>query len=105
MSDNRTVRIKIHGREYTIKSAQDPQVTKEYAEYIDRKMREISHKSGSFDTNTVTVLTLLQITHELFSMRKNVDRQGLDYNERMAKIIEKLDKMTGKGGVQTTLVD
>lgn len=105
MSESQPVKIKVYGREYTIKSSQDPQVTHDYAAYIDSRIREIAQKSGSFDMNFVTVLTLLQITHELFALKKQADRDGHEYERIMDKLLEKVEASMSKGGVQTKIID
>lgn len=105
MSESQPVKIKVYGREYTIKSSQDPQVTREYATYIDSRIREIAQKSGSFDTNFITVLTLLQITHELFAIRKQVETDGQEYERIMDKLLEKVETSMSRGGVQTKIMD
>lgn len=105
MSESQPVKIKVYGREYTIKSSQDPQVTRDYAAYIDSRIREIAHKSGSFDMNFITVLTMLQITHELFALKKQAEKDGQEYERIMDNLLEKLDASMSKGGVQTKIID
>ena len=105
MSDSQPVKIKVYGREYTIKSSQDPQVTRDYAAYIDSRIREIAQKSGSFDMNFVTVLTMLQITHELFALRKQTETDGHEYERIMDRLLEKIETSLGRGGVQTSIID
>ena len=105
MSESQPVKIKVYGREYTIKSSQDPQVTHDYAAYIDSRIREIAHKSGSFDMNFITVLTMLQITHELFALKKQVERDGQEYERIMDKLLEKVEASMSRGGVQTKIIE
>lgn len=105
MSESQPVKIKVYGREYTIKSSQDPQVTRDYAAYIDSRIREIAQKSGSFDMNFITVLTLLQITHELFALKKQAERDSQDYERIMDKLLEKVETSMSRGGVQTKIID
>jgi cell division protein ZapA (FtsZ GTPase activity inhibitor) len=105
LSESQPVKIKVYGREYTIKSSQDPQVTRDYAVYIDSRIREIAHKSGSFDMNFITVLTLLQITHELFALKKQVEKDSQEYDRIMDKLLEKVEASMSRGGVQTKIID
>jgi cell division protein ZapA (FtsZ GTPase activity inhibitor) len=104
LSESQPVKIKVYGREYTIKSSQDPQVTRDYAAYIDSRIREIAQKSGSFDMNFITVLTLLQITHELFALRKQTETDAHEYERIMDKLLEKMETSISRGGVQAKII-
>ena len=105
MNESQPVKIKVYGREYTIKSNQDPQMTRDYATYIDSRIREIAHKSGSFDMNFITVLTLLQITHEFFALKKQTERDSQEYERIMDKLLEKVEVSMSRGGIQTKISD
>lgn len=98
MNDSHTVRISVYGKEYTIKTSEDPSITLEYAEYIDGKMKEIGQKTGSFDPNRVATLALLQITHELFALRKKFDGDRETLILKTAALEEKIDAALSKTG-------
>ncbi len=99
MSDSHTVKISVYGKEYTIKTSEDPAITLEYAEFIDAKMKEIGQKTGSFDPNRIATLALLQITHELFALRRKLDTDRETLTLKAAELEEKIDQALGKSGV------
>lgn len=103
MIDQNAVKIQVYGKEYTVKSPEDPEVTREYAAYIDNLMREVGRKTGSLDVNRVAILALLQLTHELFILRKRVERDEKEFNQRMDELLREVAASTSKGGVQTEL--
>ncbi|MGK7345998.1 MAG: cell division protein ZapA [Candidatus Nitrospinota bacterium M3_3B_026] len=101
MTDQNAVRIQVYGKEYTIRSPEDPEVTREYASYIDNLMREVGRKTGSLDVNRVAILALLQITHELFTLRKRVEKDEKEFNRRMDELLKEVTASMSKGGIQT----
>ncbi|MBI5816123.1 MAG: cell division protein ZapA [Nitrospinae bacterium] len=98
-----TVKVNVYGREYPIKSARDPHLTQEYAAFVDAKMKEAGAKSGSFDQMRIAILALMQITHELFTLRAQVEKEGGEYEKRMGRLLEKIESSMSRGGIQTMI--
>lgn len=96
MSGRQPVKIKLYGREYSIKSIQDPKDALDYAAYIDLRIRKIAKQSGSLDTNYIMALTLLQITHEFFTLRKQTESDADEYERVMDKLLEKVRSFKDK---------
>ncbi|MFW2332083.1 MAG: cell division protein ZapA [Nitrospinota bacterium] len=69
MTDSNIIKLVVYGKEYTIKTSEDPKQTFAYAEFIDKKMKDTAISSASFDPSRISILVMLQITHELFSLR------------------------------------
>jgi cell division protein ZapA (FtsZ GTPase activity inhibitor) len=101
MNEHHTVKITVYGKEYTIKTSEDPQATLEYASFIDEKMKEIGQKTGSFDPNRIATLALLQITHELFAVRRKFDGDKEQLRLRTLDLETRIDDVLAKSGIQT----
>lgn len=103
MNEQNSVKIHVYGKEYTIKSPQNPEVTKEYAAYIDNLMREVAKKTGSLDTTRIAILALLQVTHELFTLRKKQDADTREFDKKMEELLKEINNSMSKSGVQTEM--
>ena len=103
MGELQNVKVRIYGREYSIKSSNDPQTTSEYASYIDNVMRGIAKNTSATDTNRVAVLALLSITHDLFASRRQALANDDEYEGRMRKLLVEIDGVIERGGVQTSI--
>ena len=75
------VRVNIYGEEYTIRSDGDLDYIREVAEYVDRKMREISEKTANRSPSRVAILAALNIADEYF-VEKNREKQDLSVIEK-----------------------
>lgn len=91
MADQNKVVIKVYGKEYSITSSEDPEVTLEYAAYIDSVMREIAKKTSSTNQDRVATLTLLQITHELFKAKNKSQSDSVEYDRGMAALLGEIE--------------
>lgn len=105
MSQPAPVKIVVYGKVYTIKSSEDEKTTQELAAYIDQVMKDVGRKTGSVDVNRVAILTLLQITHELFTLRRQMEQDDSEYQRRTEKLLSKIDSAMTKGGIQTNIDD
>lgn len=103
MNEGHTVKIMLFGKEHTIKSPADPETTQQYAKYIDGLVGQISSKIGFPEPNRVAALALLQITHELFSLRDKMERDDKEFEKRMRILIESAKGLMIEGGVQTEM--
>ena len=62
------VDIEIFGKIYTVKGEKDPEYVRKVAEYVDRKMREISQVTETVSTSRIAILASLNIADELFDL-------------------------------------
>ena len=62
--ENNTVTVQILGRDYRLKSNNEPEQMQRAAAYLDRKMRELN-ASGLTSREAVSVMAALQIADEL----------------------------------------
>ena len=92
----RSVTVQIAGNRYTLKTDEDDRWVKSLAAFVDAKMREAQKHTRTVDTQSVAVLTALQIAEELFAerrdtreLRKSIREKSqslLDYLEREARV-------------------
>jgi cell division protein ZapA len=64
------VRVTILNEEYSIRSDESPEHTREVAEYLDRAIRRVMDSGSVVETNRAAILAALQITGELFEARQ-----------------------------------
>lgn len=62
------VDVEIFGKVYTVSGEKDPEYVRMVAEYVDRKMREISQITETVSTSRIAILASLNIADELFSL-------------------------------------
>jgi cell division protein ZapA len=62
--------VRVFGVDYRISAGEDPAYIRRVAEYVDRRMREISEESRIFDQSKLAVLTAMDIADELLLLRK-----------------------------------
>jgi cell division protein ZapA len=92
----RSVTVQIAGNRYTLKTDEDDRWVKSLAAFVDGKMREAQKHTRTVDTQSVAVLTALQIAEELFAERRDTrelrnsirekSQSLLDYLEREARV-------------------
>lgn len=78
--------VKIGGREYRLRNADDPERAARAAEYVDRVLREI--QASSPDTQDAAVLAALNIASELLRLRQSIPPQ-----ERLRALIDLIDSV------------
>lgn len=71
-SRKHTVRVRILGEEYSIRSEAAPEHTRAVAEYVDRAIREVMSAGVVIETQRAAILAALQITDELLRSREQL---------------------------------
>jgi cell division protein ZapA len=64
-----TVRVRIIGEEYTVRTDASPERTREVAQYFDRAVRQVLAGGHVAETHRAAMLAGLQIAGELFEAR------------------------------------
>ncbi len=90
MADNKNkVSVEIFGDEYTLKSDLPANYMKKLADYVDSKMQELSQKSSSLGVHKIAILTAINLSDEIFNLRRELKRVN-------AKLEEEEKKRKGK---------
>jgi cell division protein ZapA len=64
-----SVRVRIHGEDYSLRTDADPEHTRAVAEYVDQAIRTVVASGAVVDSHRAAILAALQITDELFRTR------------------------------------
>lgn len=87
------VQVQIFGQQYAIRGEADQAYILSVAEYVDRKMREITDKLPVASVSKVAILASLNIADELFKERASHERQGLTLHDQAARLNAALDSI------------
>lgn len=90
------VQVQILGQQLSIRGEADQQYILGVAQYVDRKMREITEKLPVASLSKVAILASLNIADELFKERASREREGESITDRAARlraVVERLDQL------------
>ncbi len=85
-----TVKVTIFGEEYPIRGFAEPEYILRVADYVDKKMREISSKSKNKSPDKIAILAALNIAGELFDLEEQKANLS-SVEDRARNILELLD--------------
>ena len=87
------VQVQILGHQLTIRGEADQAYILDVAQFVDKKMREVTEKLPVASTSKVAILASLHIADELFKERANKERVGTDVTGRAAQLAKRLDEV------------
>ncbi|MFL6374446.1 MAG: cell division protein ZapA [Pyrinomonadaceae bacterium] len=99
-----TIRVEIYNQTYSIRSDGDNEYIQELAEYVDRKMREISSGTLTVDSLKVAILAALHIADEFYQLRHSQAQVDAQLATRSSECSEMLDKLLKNRDVDTQVV-
>lgn len=85
------VRVEILGREYALKSDEDPGRVEKIAAYVNQKIREISGGPQTVSTLNAAILAALNIADDYFRILEEKGSRRQDYKTRAENLIERID--------------
>jgi cell division protein ZapA len=86
------VAVTIAGHRFTLRSDEDDRLVKEMAAHVDRHLRELQKQTRASDTQSLAILTALQITEELWKERRELAelrKQVRDKGRALLQFIER----------------
>jgi cell division protein ZapA len=92
-SNEQTIRVEIYNQTYSIRSDGDNDYILELAEYVDRKMREISSGTLTVDSLKVAILAALHIADEFYQLKHSQAQTDAQLASRSAECAEMLDRV------------
>ena len=94
MGTSNIVRVTIFGQEYVIKTSANPQYIKDVAAYVNDKMNEIKDSGLDVDSQQlkIAVLASMNITDELFDIRKESNDLINEIEKKTNNILEIVDQ-------------
>ena len=87
------VQVQILGQQLTIRGEAGQEYILDVAEYVDKKMREMTEKLPVASVSKVAILASLHIADELFKERASGNRVGNDVLVKAADLTRRLDEV------------
>src|ERR687891_461510 len=92
-SSSPTIRVEIYNQTYNIRSDGDTEYIIQLAEFVDRRMREISSGTLTVDSLKVAILAALHIADELHRLKRLHEQTDSQLAARSAECAEMLDRV------------
>jgi cell division protein ZapA len=89
-TDKKSIKVKIFGSEYPLRGESE-EFTRKVANYVDEMINTIHGKIPEQPTLTVSVLTALNITEDLFKERERGKSMAAMVDDEVSKISNYLD--------------
>ena len=98
-----TVRVTIFGDEYALRSEAGADYTRACAEHVDERVQSV-HVSGHVsEPHKAAILAAMQITDELFRIRKDQDGQSEFVHRRICELRQRVESALNRGASQAEL--
>lgn len=92
-NEESTLRVEIYNQTYSIRSDGDNEYILDLAEYVDRKMREISSGTLTVDSLKVAILAALHIADEYHQLKQGQLQTDQQLGIRSSECSEMLDRI------------
>ena len=90
--DPETTTVRIFGREYSIRSENDPEYVRRVAALVDEKMREVSTASSQVTSVRVAILAALNLADEVLRSREQNGGTNEALEERAHRLAQALEE-------------
>ena len=84
-------KVDIFGQSYMIRGEAESEYTQKLADYVDKKMREVSTKTSSISSLNAAILAALNIANELFEVREKQRVESSLIEEKATALLTMLD--------------
>jgi cell division protein ZapA len=85
------VRVEILGREYTLKSDEGEERVRDIAEYVNRKLKEVSEGGRTVSTLNLAILAAMNIANDYFEALENQKEFFRTIEARSGRMIEMIN--------------
>lgn len=92
-SPEQSIRVEIYNQTYSIRSDGDNEYIMDLAEYVDRKMRDISSGTLTVDSLKVAILAALHIADEYHQLKNQQQQVDAQLAARSAECTRMLDRV------------
>ena len=93
----------VMGQDYALSGDVEPSYVTELAEYVDARMRELHQKAPGMSTAKIAVLVALNISDELFTLRRNLGEAENAGSRRIQALTAELANRLGISGSEDSL--
>ena len=97
-----TIRVEIYNQIYNIRSDGDSEYVTQLAEFVDRRMREISSGTLTVDSLKVAILAALHVADELHRLKRLHEQADSQLAARSAECADMLDRVLKSRPVEQT---
>lgn len=101
MYEKSVITVQIFGKEYPIASDQNREYVQKLAEYVDKKMNEISAGGEAFALGKIAVQACLNIADDLMRARNEKERLVRVLQSRIGNIAKIIEDRLGKRKVRS----
>ena len=88
-----SIRVEIYNQTYSIRSDGDVEYIMRLADFVDKRMREISSGTLTVDSLKVAILSALHIADELHRLKATHEQADAQLASRSAECAEMLDRI------------
>jgi cell division protein ZapA len=88
-------KVTVLGQEYSLSGDVEASYMTALAEYVDTRMREIQRKASGMSTAKIAVLVALNISDELFTLRRSLDETENEGSRRIRTLTTELANRLG----------
>jgi cell division protein ZapA (FtsZ GTPase activity inhibitor) len=86
------VNVVIAGHRFSLRSDEDERVVREMAGHVDKRLRDLQKQTRAADTQSLAILTALQITEELWKERRGHAELRRRVRERGRALLQLIEK-------------
>lgn len=90
-NSKKVTEVKIYNQTYHVRSEDDPEYIRKLAEYVDRKMTEVSQNTPTVDTLRVAILAALNIANDYVTAKEELrylEQDLLERSDRIKAVVE-----------------
>jgi cell division protein ZapA (FtsZ GTPase activity inhibitor) len=88
-----SVRVRLFGREYSIRGHGDKQYVQELADFINGRAEEIESRTSAVSTLDLVVLTVLNVTDEMFRYKRVTDETIRQLEDKADGLLKAIDRV------------
>ncbi|MEX2528539.1 MAG: cell division protein ZapA [Gemmatimonadota bacterium] len=86
-----SVTVRIAGEEYVIRSAVDPDYTRDCAREVDRRIREVREMTGLAEAHKAPILVALALTDEVSRLRAELEGVRKEVSSRATNLLRRME--------------
>lgn len=85
--------MRLFGREYSIRGHGNRSYVQKLAEFINQRGEEIQRQTSVVSTLDLVILTLLNVSDEMFRCKQNRERTLKELEEKTEKLLKTIDRV------------
>lgn len=90
------VTVRIAGEEHNLRTAADPEYTRECARFLDERIREIRESVGVVEVHRATILAALFLTDRFLRTERELERLRREVASRATNLARRMEEEEGR---------